>query len=476
MDQHVDLQQEIEQFIREFQSRLYMVHQKIQDLPEQIKQTNRESSWCNNCANNQNVYDFQSTPTYHDDLEKILDQFMQTTINHQQNTNAALTKIEEEINNLTKTYLVKSEFCESVTTRSGKIVGGVEKKNERLDEKNKKEENEKETSEVRKEEKQNSLLQKKIPYLIAPLKAKKEEQFTRFMEIFKTLQINIPFAEVLEQMPIYSKFMKELLSKKWRYQEKEVFSLNATCSAILQTDIPHKSKDPGSVTIPVTIGNVSVGKALVDLGASVSLMPLSMMKRIGGIQLKPTRFSLQLGDRSIKYPEGVEEDVLVKVEKFLIPVDFAIIDITEDTEIPLILGRPFTKTAKMGIDMENGKFLVQVADDEIKFDIFHVMHHPKDKGQCLQLDVIEEICAEHPRPDKSSEIRENKVEEEIIRHFSNELFLHQNPNGLAEKESELELKELPSQLKYVFLKGEATIQISLIVSCPNWKKKNLYKS
>ncbi|CAL0314085.1 unnamed protein product [Lupinus luteus] len=213
------------------------------------------------------------------------------------------------------------------------------------------------------------------------------------MEIFKTLQINIPFAETLEQMPTYAKFMKELLSKKRRYQEKEVIPLNATCSAILQSNIPHKSKDPGSVTIPVTIGKVSVWKALIDLGASVSLMPLSMMKRIGGIQLKPTRMSLQLADRSIKYPEGVAEDVLVKVDKFFIPVDFAVIDITEDAEIPLILGRPFMRTTKMGIDMENGKLLVKVANEEIEFDIFHPMHLPKDKGQCLQMDVIDEICA-----------------------------------------------------------------------------------
>ncbi|XP_019450650.1 PREDICTED: uncharacterized protein LOC109352921 [Lupinus angustifolius] len=209
------------------------------------------------------------------------------------------------------------------------------------------------------------------------------------MEIFKTLQIDIPFVEPLEQMPIYSKFMKELLFKKQSYQEKEVVSLNANCSAVLQANIPHKSKDSGSVTIPVTIGNVSIGKALVDLGASVSLMPLSMMKGIGGIQLKPTWMSLQLADRSIKYPEGVVEDVLVKVEKFLIPVDFVVIDITEDTEIPLILGRPFMRTSKKGIDMENGKLLVRVADNKIEFDIFHAMHHPKDKGQCLQLDVVE---------------------------------------------------------------------------------------
>ncbi|XP_019438870.1 PREDICTED: uncharacterized protein LOC109344561 [Lupinus angustifolius] len=215
------------------------------------------------------------------------------------------------------------------------------------------------------------------------------------MELFKTLKINIPFVEALEQMPIYSKFMKEPLSKKWSFQEREVVSLNANCSAILQANIPHKSKDPGSVC----------------------LMPLSMMKRSGGIQLKPIRMSLQLADRSIKYPDGVAEDVLVKVDKIFIPVDFAVIDITEDTEIPLILGRPFMRTVKMGIDMENGKLLVRVVYDEIEFDIFHAMHHPKDKWKCLQLDVVEEICVEHPQPDKSLETQENRVEEEIIKHF-----------------------------------------------------------
>ncbi|XP_019447335.1 PREDICTED: uncharacterized protein LOC109350564 [Lupinus angustifolius] len=211
------------------------------------------------------------------------------------------------------------------------------------------------------------------------------------------MQINIPFSEAWEKMSIYSKFMKELLSKKWSYQEKEVVSLNANCSAVLQANIPHKSKVPGSVTILVTIGNVSIGKALVDLGASVSMMSLSMIKRIGGIQLKPTRMSLQLADRSIKYPEGVAEDVLVKVDKFLIPVDFIVIDITEDTKILLILGRPFMRTEKMGIDMENGKLVVRVANDENEFHIFHAMHHPKHKGKYLQLDVVEEICAENPQ-------------------------------------------------------------------------------
>ncbi|XP_019434435.1 PREDICTED: uncharacterized protein LOC109341067 [Lupinus angustifolius] len=223
-------------------------------------------------------------------------------------------------------------------------------------------------------------------------------------------------------MPTYSKFMKELLSKKRSNQEKEVIQLNATCSAIIQTNIPQNLKDPGSVTILVTIGEVSIGKALVDLGEILSLMPLSMMRRIGGMELKPTRMSLQLADRSIKYPDGIAEDELVRWDKFLIPVDFVVIDISEDVEIPLILGRPFMRTTKMGIYMENGKLIVRVENDEIQFDIFKAMHHPRDKRQCFQIDILEEICSEQPQPDNSWEMQElnldHREKEQLVRNFS----------------------------------------------------------
>ncbi|XP_019429487.1 PREDICTED: uncharacterized protein LOC109337067 [Lupinus angustifolius] len=123
-----------------------------------------------------------------------------------------------------------------------------------------------------------------------------------------------------------------------------------------------------------------MGKELVDLGASVSLMSLPMMRRTEGIQLKSTRMSLQIVDRSIKYQDGVVEDVLVKVDRFLILVNFVVIGIYEDVEIALVLGRPFMRTVKMGIDMENGKMKVHIDNEEIQFEIFEAKHHPIDKG------------------------------------------------------------------------------------------------
>ncbi|XP_019447331.1 PREDICTED: uncharacterized protein LOC109350560 [Lupinus angustifolius] len=279
------------------------------------------------------------------------------------------------------------------------------------------------------------------------------------MELFKSFQINIPFSEALEQMLAYSKFMKKLLSKNRSYQDAEAIHLNASCSAILQTNIPRKQKDPGSVTISVTIGKVNVGKTLVDLGVSVSLMPLSLLRRIGGVQLKPTRMSLQLVDRSIKY-QGVVEDILVKVDKFLIPLDFTVFDISEDVEIPLIFEGPFMRTTKMEIDMENGKLKVRVDNEEIQFDIFEAIYHPKDKGQCFQLDVLDEIC-EQTQLDGPLEMPADFVEGDQIKELiktldaTNEILhlqekLEDSQSGDNKSTFQMELKELPSHLKYVF--------------------------
>ena len=106
-------------------------------------------------------------------------------------------------------------------------------------------------------------------------------------------------------------------------------------------------------------------KALVDLGASINLMPYSLFKKLGFGELKPTRMSLQLADRSVKLPRGVIEDVLVKVESFIFPIDFVILDMDADIEVPLILGRPFLATAKAIIDVADGRLVLRIGEDEL---------------------------------------------------------------------------------------------------------------
>ena len=129
------------------------------------------------------------------------------------------------------------------------------------------------------------------------------------------------------------------MSKKRKLEDYEKIAMMEECSAIIQNKLPPKLKDPGSFSIPCTIGKVDFGKALCDLGASISLMPLSISRKLGlKNELKPTTISLQLADRSVKYPIGTLENVLVKVREFYIPVDFIVLEMEEDVEMPIILG------------------------------------------------------------------------------------------------------------------------------------------
>ena len=190
-----------------------------------------------------------------------------------------------------------------------------------------------------------------VPFPQRLQKSRIEEQFAKFLKTFQKLEISMPFTEVVTQMPLYAKFLKEILSKKRRFAEEGVVNLTATCSAVIKKNLPEKMKDPGSFTIPCTIGGFEIQKALCDSDASMNLMPLSVARKLSLGELTPTTVTLQMADRTMVKPEGVIEDVLVKVGKFVFPVDFIILDIEEDSQVPLLLGRPFLATGAALIDM-----------------------------------------------------------------------------------------------------------------------------
>ncbi|XP_050896105.1 uncharacterized protein LOC127102815 [Lathyrus oleraceus] len=142
-------------------------------------------------------------------------------------------------------------------------------------------------------------------------------------------------------MAMYTKFTKEEISEKRPIGEGSV-ALKEKCSAIsLGKRILNKKKDPGVVTVPCTIKERTFKKVLIDSGASVSLMPLSIYHGLGTGNVSDTRTNMKFVDHSIKNACGIAEDVLVTIEELRFPVDFMIIDISEDEETPIILGRPF---------------------------------------------------------------------------------------------------------------------------------------
>jgi hypothetical protein len=206
-----------------------------------------------------------------------------------------------------------------------------------------------------------------IPYPQRLKSSKTANQFRKFVELLKQLNITIPFTEAITQMPSYAKFLKEILSNKKKIEDDETVTLTAECSAIIQNNMPPKLKDPGSFSIPCVIGKFVIDKALCDLGASISVIPLTICKRLSMGELRPTKMSVQLADRSIKYPVGILENVPVRVGQFYIPTYFIIMDIKEDTSTPIILGRSFLATARAIIDVKRGKLTFEVGEEKVEF-------------------------------------------------------------------------------------------------------------
>ncbi|XP_019244540.1 PREDICTED: uncharacterized protein LOC109224414 [Nicotiana attenuata] len=165
------------------------------------------------------------------------------------------------------------------------------------------------------------------------------------------------------------KMMKDLMSRKFDFQDLSTVTLTQTCSAVVTRPMAQKVSDPGSFTISCTIGSYVFAEVLCDLGASINLMPLAIYTKLGFRRARPTSMLLQLADRTVKRSTGILDDVLVEVGKFVFPADFAILDCQVDEEIPIILGRPFLATGRALIDFETGELKMWLNNEEIIFNV-----------------------------------------------------------------------------------------------------------
>ncbi|KAH9647957.1 hypothetical protein KPL70_025394 [Citrus sinensis] len=184
-------------------------------------------------------------------------------------------------------------------------------------------------------------------------KQKQDKQFSKILGVLKQLHINIPFVEALEQMPNYTNFFKDILTKKRRLGEFEIVALTQECNRMLQ-----------------------------------------MFKQLGVGECRPTTVTLQLADRSHVYPEGKIEDVLVNVDKFIFLVDFIVLDFEADKEVPIILGRPFLATGKTLINVQKGELTMRVNDQQVTFNVLDAMKSPDEIEDCNFISVVDFIVAE----------------------------------------------------------------------------------
>jgi hypothetical protein len=177
----------------------------------------------------------------------------------------------------------------------------------------------------------------------------------------RPLFLQIPLTDAIKMLP-YSKYMKDIVTNKRKIPSEETSTLLANYS--IDGKVLEKLGDPGIPTMPCSIKNNYVRTALCDLGAGVSVMPFSLYKRLDPEKLISTNISLQMADESTTIPIGIRENVPVQVAYIcLILTDFVVLEMLEDDNMSIILGRPFLNTTCVVIDCNQGKVTFNVNDN-----------------------------------------------------------------------------------------------------------------
>ncbi|CAN6583794.1 unnamed protein product [Malus baccata var. baccata] len=319
-----------------------------------------------------------------------------------------------------------------------------------------------------------------VPFPSRFMQTKKEEAEKDILETFRKVQVNIPLLDAIKQVPRYAKFLKELCTTRKRMSTKEVVKVGENVSAILQRKLPPKCKDPGSFTIPCVIGNTRFESAMLDLGASINVMPYSIYA------------SMNLG--------ALKND---GVNHLVFPADFYVLEMDESDHapsLPILLGRPFMKTARMKIDVYSGTLSMEFdgegylddlnddalekvitrgmelktkgADSSVTHGIHGLVLRPKDARRCIlelfgakwSLECMSHIWSQGHAVPPSEELIEVVAALEsspkLDGKYTNRESIPISTNKLLPSIIQapiLELKPLPSHLKYIFLGENETL-------------------
>ncbi|GJX48672.1 reverse transcriptase domain-containing protein [Tanacetum coccineum] len=228
------------------------------------------------------------------------------------------------------------------------------------------------------------------------LRERDDHQMMKFLQIFRSLHFDLSFSDALLYMPKFASTFKNLLSNKEKLFELANTPVNENCSAVILKKLPEKLGDPGKFLIPCNFPEIVECLALADLGASINLMPLSIWRKLSLPELTPTQMILELADRSTTRPTGIAEDVFVRVGKFHFPADFVVVDYVVDPRVPLILGRPFLRTARALIDVYGEELTLRVSDEAITFKVGNTSRYSYNDAESInRIDVIDVACEEY---------------------------------------------------------------------------------
>lgn len=305
-------------------------------------------------------------------------------------------------------------------------------------------------------------LNKPLPFPHALKNHRKQKNDSDIYEVFKQVKINIPLIDAIKQVPSYAKFLKDLCTVKRKWHVKKKAFLAEQVSSIIQNNSSLKYKDPGCPKISCVIGENKIKKSLLDLGASVNLLPYSVNEKLNLGELKPTSVTLLLADRSIKIPRGILEDLLVQVDKFIYHVDFIVLDtqpIEVHNEIPIILGRPFLATSNALINCRNGIMKLSFGNMTLELNVFNLCKQPS-LNEDGEDNIIESIV-------------EDNIQEENLNQQSEVCLMESLESKNNDDNSKLELKALPVELKYAFLGENKTYPVVISSNLLSNQEKDL---
>ncbi|XP_040947300.1 uncharacterized protein [Gossypium hirsutum] len=447
----------------------------------------------------------QPPPKPRTSLEAVMEILAVDAAKYQQRTDASIQELTNQVSKLSmevnclesqgklpsQTEPNPRENASAITLHSRKVLEPVSDKSHGQEK-----EREKQISDSK--ARPESKIQK--PVVIPPpfpgrrAKDKKENEEKEILETFRKVEVNIPLLDAIKQIPRYETFLKELCISKRRLIGNERVNVGENVSAILQKKVLPKYKDKCMFAISCEIGNVGIKKAMRDLGASINVMSYPIYKLINTGPLKKIGVIIQLADRSVIYPEGLLEDVLVKVNELVFPADFYIINMEDDNSTnssDILLGRQFLSTASAKIDVQSGTLTMEFDGEIMKFNVYEAMSHPNSLSNissinsidCLtqnyseyhEFDELETVLYRSIDMDVLSRLEELAIIEdplqEIVKHLETQPSLMSRGNQLELlpfqvkmlpsilQPPTLELKALPDHLKYVFLGEKDTLPV-----------------
>nr|GEW09249.1 DNA-directed DNA polymerase [Tanacetum cinerariifolium] len=271
-------------------------------------------------------------------------------------------------------------------------------------------------------------------------------------------------------IPIPKKVVEQVTKETADKEQSNFQGSNAHIQPLVipipEPNLPEKLGDPGKFLIPCDFQGMDVCHALADLNASINLMPFSIWKKLSLPELTPTRITLELAEWSITRPKGVAEDVFVKVGKFHFLTDFVVVDFEADPRVPLILGRSFLRTGRALIGVYGEEIIIRINDEAVTFNLNQTTRYSftYDDLSVNRIDIIDVA-----REKYAQEILERDI-------CLIEIFLNDDPFQLPpmdlievikakssiEEPPEVELKDLPSHVKYSYL--EEHDKLSVIIS------------